>query len=142
MVAFSRGRIDSKRTPTWKKLAIGCLALLVVAVIALGPVSDIASYGEGWDTVSACERELRSPKWFMASIRASTFVIEGTKGNAIDVNILKRRAKDAPVQFVLVEGADHFSVIAPACNKMAEKLTADTGPVPSISVTAAEFSAR
>lgn len=125
----------------------GTLALLAAAarsdlfrvVFAFGPVADVGSYGSPWSDMPDCERELRSPMWFMSSIRTPTWVIEGSRGNALVLPTLKERAGSGPVKVLTVNRADHFTVLYPASNIIGRKLAADTGPDVTLTLSEQEL---
>lgn len=144
--------VDSSRLYLGGHSTGGTLALLVAAaapkglfraVISFGPAADIGLYGEPWDSAPPCERELRSPLWFMSSITSPTFIIEGarTLGNATGLPFLKERAGDAPVEVFKVRSADHFTVLQPVSRVLADKLMVDTGPSTNLKVSLEELEA-
>jgi poly(3-hydroxybutyrate) depolymerase len=101
------------------------------AVFALGPLGDPAHYGSAavhYDLLDDKEVELRAPNNFLHTIRTPTWVIEGDSGSS---NVISFVAMDLwntndAVQFALVEGADHFSVLHPVNTAIAAALK--TGP--------------
>jgi acetyl esterase/lipase len=129
----------------------GTLALLVAemtdqfrAVFSFGPVGDVSVYPKDFtpfNTASDKEVELRSPGFWLNSVRSPTFVIEGTgDGNIGSLRSMKSANKNPQVHFVAVEGADHFSVLGPMNGVIAGKITKDTGPSTNITLTAEEAS--
>ena len=62
-----------------------------------------------------------------SQIVTPTFVIEGVSGNAAAFPALARSASRA-VTFVLVPGADHFSVLQPGSRHVARAILADAYP--------------
>ena len=99
------------------------------AVFALGPVADAQAYGSDGPFVLADAREarVRSPVYFMATIRTPTFVIEGSASpNARSLPDFARAAGAAPVKTFTVRGASHFSALAPVTTLLARKMLTST----------------
>lgn len=119
----------------------GTLVLLAAALsdgyraaFALGPVGSVQDYGETppFDPEgrqAETEWRLRSPAACIGEIRRPTLIIEGEDGNAYDARALGNIARQAgaPVQVSIIEGRDHFNIIAPAIVRIAEQIAADTG---------------
>lgn len=129
----------------------GTLALLVAeatdefrAVFAFGPVADARRYGVDPRVLTDTqEAHLRSPVHFMATIRTPTFIIEGSASpNVRDVPDLAQAAGAAPVKTFIVEGATHFSVLAPITALLARKILADSIALTDAELAAAVASAR
>jgi len=127
----------------------GTLALLVAectdrfrAVFSFGPVSDVSSYsGEytPFDTANAREVAVRSPGRWLGSIKSPTFIIEGTDGNLSSLQAMQRSSTNPLVHFLPVQGASHFSVLAPANQVIAREILADEGPTSSLTLNEAEL---
>jgi len=110
----------------------GTLVLLVAAatdrfhtVFSFGPVATPLDYGVDWpfDASDATEVRLRSPIRFLDAIRTPTLVIEGDRdGNAASLRALRGATESPKIEFLLVEGADHFNVLAPANALLAERV--------------------
>ena len=111
----------------------GTLALLVAettdrfrAVFAFGPVANVAGYGKSltFDTSDEDEVRVRSPGYFLSSIRSPTFVLEGgaAPSNADQLAQLTPRKPGVPVHVHPVPGFNHFSVLSPATELLAKKL--------------------
>ncbi len=115
------------------------------AVFAFGPVDVPTGYPAefaGFNKGDAREVEIRSPGKWLASIKSPTFVIEGARqGNADCVERMKAGSTNARVSFLVVSGADHFSVLAPLNRLLAQKIVADTGPACAITLTADDAAA-
>jgi len=130
----------------------GTLALLVAecsprfrAVFSFGPVDDIAGYGDQYcpfDLNNAREVKLRSPLRWLQWIACRTFVFEGDGevGNIASLRQMKNANANAWVQFFPVEGADHFSALAPTNQLIAKKILSDKGSACAISFTDDELS--
>ena len=130
----------------------GTLALLVAeispgfrGVFAFGAVDDVSGYGTGseylpFNASDPKEVELRSPGYWLPSIRSQVWVIEGTGGNIDSLRTMKSANKNPNVHFVEVRGADHFSVLGPVNGLIAGKISQDTGPTSNIALTSEEAS--
>jgi dipeptidyl aminopeptidase/acylaminoacyl peptidase len=126
----------------------GTLALLVAemtsdfrGVFAFGPVADVSGYDKEYlpfDTSNSKDVELRSPGYWLNSIRSPTWVIEGTDGNIDSLRAMKAASKNSLVHFVEVDGASHFSVLGPVNELIAGKIYKDSGPACSITLTSDE----
>ncbi len=107
------------------------------AVFAFGPVPDPRGYGDsGCLPPKAPEAEYlaRAPIEWIDSVVTPTFVIEGKDGgNAAGFPMLQKRASPA-VRFLVIPGATHFSVLAPASALIAQAILADTGLKATISL--------
>lgn len=113
----------------------GTLALLCAAsteqfraVFSLGPVDDIRGYGQDvlpFSIYNSKEARFRNPINWLGAIKNPTFVFEGSGGNAPCVRSMKYRNRNEHVQFLLIGGEDHFSIIQPLTRLLAEKITND-----------------
>jgi alpha/beta superfamily hydrolase len=128
----------------------GTLALLVAecserfrAVFSFGPVDDVAGYGPEYlpfDTSNPREKELRSPVRWLAAIRSPVFVFEGTGGNLESLQAMARASTNPKAHFLEVQGADHFSLLAPTTRLIAAKILRDDGPTCNLAFTEEEVS--
>lgn len=108
----------------------GTLALLAAAsskdfkaVFSFGPVSSPTDYGDQYalyDIDNETETRLRSPMYYLDQIKSPTFIIEGEKGNIWSLKYLREINKNYRVSFIEIKGADHFSVLAPINQFLAE----------------------
>lgn len=103
----------------------GTLALLTAelskrfsGVFAFGPVAEIDHYPTSdvaidIDSMSVFERKIRSPIHWLHGITTPTYLIEGMNlpNNRRDVESMCDQARDVPLRCVLVDDADHFSVV-------------------------------
>lgn len=127
----------------------GTLAMLVAelsdrfrAVFAFGPVGDVRAYGGEFVYHSPGDTKesiLRSPAFWLDSVRNPLFVIEGTGGNIESLRGMRPLSTNPLVQFVEVPGADHFDVLAPANEAIAAKILADTGSTTGITLSPSEL---
>src|SRR5690606_4050912 len=109
----------------------GTLALLAAAssnrfraVFSFGPADDVAGYGPEervWAS-SVKERRLRSPKYWLENIATPTFVLEGTDqpSNADSIRAMDLKTANSNCHFLTVPAADHFSILAPINNLLAQ----------------------
>jgi dienelactone hydrolase len=131
----------------------GTLALLVAessnrfrAVFSFGPVASAASYGAAVVPINPGDyREIgmRSPGIWLHSIRVPVFVMEGQdQGNVSELLTMSKAAKNVHnslVQFLLVRGATHFSLLAPATELISQKILRAAGRGAGVLVTEYEL---
>jgi acetyl esterase/lipase len=127
----------------------GTLVMLVAeidprfrATFAFGPVASPAQYGDMYPlgVTDKAEIRLRSPAFWLASVRSPLFVLEGaSQGNADMVELMRSMNKNPKISFGLVPNATHFSVLAPATELIAERILADTGPTSNVAITQADL---
>jgi acetyl esterase/lipase len=142
--------VDSKQIYLGGHSTGGTLVLLVAectdrfrAIFAFGPVSDVTGYSEEYipfDTSNPREVALRSPGRWLNSIRSPTFVIEGTDGNIGSLQAMQRSSTNPVVHFLPVQGATHFTVLAPTNQLIARKILEDNGPTGNLTLTEKELS--
>jgi dipeptidyl aminopeptidase/acylaminoacyl peptidase len=143
--------VDPKRIYLGGHSTGGTLALLVAessdvfrAVFSFGPAHTILGYTEDLtvavDRSNTREVELRSPGNWLHSIRTPTFVFEGSGGNAFALETMRRSATNSRVSFYLVQGADHFSILAPVNQLIARSILKDAGSTTNLAFTEAELS--
>ncbi|MBY0588122.1 prolyl oligopeptidase family serine peptidase [bacterium] len=128
----------------------GTLVLLVAectdrfrAVFSFGPSDDVRSYS--WTArLPEHDRKLRSPLYWLSGIRSPTFVMEGTRGdsNVRSLKVMESANKNSRVRFFAVPGRDHFSILAPTNELLAEKILADQGSESTIDFTLLELANR
>lgn len=129
----------------------GTLALLVAesdprfrATFAFGPVYDVSVYGPDMLPVAmddAQEIRLRSPGYWLSSIRSPTFVFEGDHdANTGELERMRSESHDSNVEFLVVPRADHFSTLAPVNALIARKILADVGTGPRLRIRQDELS--
>lgn len=117
----------------------GTLALLAAecsdrfrAVFSFGPIEDVCCYEADrlpFDVTIAMECELRAPVRWLHAIQCRTFIFEGTRrSNYSSLQALAHADHPECVDFIPVEDADHFSLLAPITALIAQKILADTGP--------------
>ncbi|WP_020470882.1 prolyl oligopeptidase family serine peptidase [Zavarzinella formosa] len=128
----------------------GTLALLTAeysdvfrAVFSFGPVDDVLMYGFhdiSFSMSDPKELQLRSPLFWLHSIKNPVFVIEGTEdGNAGSLLTMAKTTKNPKVQFFAVKGANHFNVLGSSNRLIAEKIVKDTGLACNLTLTKEEL---
>ncbi|MDE6362954.1 MAG: prolyl oligopeptidase family serine peptidase [Lachnospiraceae bacterium] len=114
------------------------------AVFAFGAVDKIEYHNNSqftFDTDNKEEYKMRSPIYWLDNVKSPTFLIEGSDGNAENLRKIERASKNENIHCYIVEDADHFSVLAPLTRVVAQKIVADTGAEPNISITQEELDA-
>jgi acetyl esterase/lipase len=148
----SQTYVDPKRIYLGGHSTGGTLALLTAecsdrfrAVFAFGPVEDISGYGADsgflpFDIKNEQEVQLRSPGYWLDSVRSPTWVLEGSGGNIESLRALEQASSNVNLHFVEVKGANHFSALAPTNTLIAQKIVADTGETTDISLSTEDAS--
>lgn len=112
------------------------------AVFSLGPVARVTDYGIKrlvYNTRDEQENRLRSPIHYLGDIRTPTFIIEGDGGNIRSLRELKQHNRSPLAQFIEVAGGDHFSILAPINELLAQKILADTSEKSDIKISNEEI---
>lgn len=129
----------------------GTLALLVAessprfrAVFSFGPVGDVRDYGGDFlppGLSDETQLRLRSPAYWLSSIRSPVFVLEGTErpSNLEPLKQMRARSTNALVHFQPIRGLSHFSELAPGTALVARKILADTGATTNIAFSEVEL---
>ncbi|MDE9543278.1 prolyl oligopeptidase family serine peptidase [Xenorhabdus bovienii] len=107
------------------------------AVFSLGGIPDLRlrlEYGSvpvavPFDQNDPKEFELRSPRTFLSSIKSPTFYFEGENAFWEEFDEIKEIASDKgiPLHIYSIKNGDHFNIIKPLTNIIAEKILNDTG---------------
>lgn len=112
------------------------------AVFSFGPAADVGNYPPEYipfDTSNKREIELRSPGRWLAAVRNPVFVIEGkSDGNLDALQTMARASTNPKLHFLPVQGANHFSVLAPTTRLLADKILRDTGATSNLEITEQE----
>lgn len=114
------------------------------AVFCFGAVDEVKYHNNSqftFDTENEEEFIMRSPVYWLDNVKNPTFLIEGSEGNAVNLKNIQRASENENINCYLVEGADHFSVLAPVTRLVAEKIREDTGSKASITITQEELDA-
>lgn len=113
------------------------------AVFSFGPVYDVSVYGSEYlpfDASDEREIRLRSPGYWLHSIRSPVFVFEGTEESNLESLLAMESESDNPsIHFHSVQGADHFNVLAPTNRLIAQKIVRDKGAQIDLSFTEDEL---
>src|SRR5579872_6074163 len=112
------------------------------AVFSFGPANDVAGYPPEFitfDTSNPKEGRLRSPGYWLSSIKSPTFVMEGVQGNIDSLKAMTKASTNAHAHFLAVKGASHFSILAPVNKLIAEKILRDDGATCNLAITEAEL---
>jgi dienelactone hydrolase len=128
----------------------GTLVLLVAecsdrfrAVFSFGPVDAVSGYSPGLVPISTWDRrevEIRSPGYWLDSVRCPTYVLEGSsRGNVGSLRAMQAATRNPNLHFHVVHGADHFSILAPTNRTLAAKVLEDRGPVANITLGQGEL---
>ena len=125
-VDSSRIYLGGHSTGATLALLTATAGLPVQGVFAFGPVDEVSGYDwpVKWSLVSADEKRLRSPLYWMHAIKSPTWIIEGSKrpsnSNSLDNMCASRKSNQ--VHCVSVQGADHFSVLQPLTRRIASQI--------------------
>jgi len=129
--------VDSDRIYLAGHSTGGTMALLMAEysrrfrdVFSFGPVADVRNYGGRFifsDSKDDTEMRLRSPAYWLSSVRSPVFVFEGDgRGNISELEVMRRLNHNPKIHFFAVPGRDHFSELAPVTALVAKKIVADT----------------
>jgi acetyl esterase/lipase len=144
--------IDPKRIYLGGHSTGGTLALLVAeysdrfrSVFSFGPVADVSSYGANsgflpFNTLIKNEVKLRSPIYWLSSIKSPVWIFEGTEGNIDSLKEMAKFSTNANVHFIEIKGASHFATLAPTNQLIARKILQDTGEMSHLSFSEDEVS--
>lgn len=113
-------------------------------VFSFGPVYDIRVYGDLLQAPITDEMQarVRSPGYWLSSIRSPVFVFEGrVQGNTEDLKALAKDNRNPQVKLWAVDGATHFSILAPVTALVAKKIVDDAGAQTRIAFTQSELDA-
>ncbi len=148
----SRPEVDPKRIYLGGHSTGGTLALLVAqmgggfrSVFSFGPVANVAGYGSDsgflpFDLDKRQEVKLRSPGYWLSSLKAPTWVIEGAgSSNVEDLRSMAASCNKGNVHFLEVKGSDHFATLAPINALIAKKIVLDIGPECNINISPDEI---
>lgn len=113
-------------------------------VFAFGPVYDIREYRDLLPVpiTDADQARVRSPGYWLSSIRTPVFVFEGAAGgNTEDLRDLAKDNRNPLAKFWAVDRATHFTILAPVTALVAKKIVADEGAATKIDFTQRELDA-
>ena len=112
------------------------------AVFGFGAVDEIKYHNNSqftFDTSIEEEFIMRSPIHWLDDVKTPTFLIEGSEGNAANLRNIQNTSKNDNIHCYIVDGTDHWGTLAPITSLLAQKILADTGAEPNISVTQEEL---
>lgn len=96
------------------------------AVFSLGPVASPIQYGGDFLYCDPNDREeiiLRSPAFWLHSVKTPLYVFEGARnGNWDAIQPMVNENSNPNIKFFKIPGHDHFSVIAPLTEKLADQI--------------------
>ena len=113
------------------------------AIFSLGGVSDIKTWvGDNvdflpFDTSDPQEFKLRSPGYFIESIKTPTFYFEGEEyyNKNFDTLATIAKNKNIPLYSNMIKGGNHFNIIYPITELISQKIINDTGEKTNITFT-------
>ena len=114
------------------------------AVFCYGAVDEVKYHNNSqftFDTGNEDEFTMRSPIHWLDNVKSPTFLIEGRDGNSENLERMTAATDNENIHGYVIEGADHFSTLAPLTRVAAEKILADTGDSCSITITQEELDA-
>lgn len=112
------------------------------SVFCFGAVDEIQYHNNSqftFDTDIQEEYIMRSPVYWLDNVKTPTFLIEGSEGNAANLENIRKTSENDNIHCYVIDGQDHFSVLAPITRLLAQKILDDTGEQPSISITQEEL---
>lgn len=114
------------------------------AVFCFGAVDEIKYHNNTqftFDLDNEDEYTMRSPIHWLENIKSPTFLIEGRDGNSANLERMLEATENDRLHGYVIEGADHFSALAPVTRLVAGKIAGDTGAEVNISITQEELDA-
>lgn len=112
------------------------------AVFSFGPVDEVKYHNKTqftFDTKNAEEYTMRSPIHWLSDVQNPTFIMEGKDGNSSNLRNIEKKSDNDNIHCYVVDGADHFSVLAPVTRLVARKISEDTGSDLNITITDEEL---
>lgn len=112
------------------------------ATFCFGPVDEIKYHNRTqftFDTSNQEEHMMRSPIHWLEDVKTPTFIIEGIDGNSDSVKNIQEKSENEHISCYIIDGADHFSALAPVTELVAQKILNDTGEKTNISITQEEL---
>ena len=107
-------------------MVVGACSDRYRAIFSLGPVAAAGQYGGDYvycDLNNDKEIALRSPIFWLHCVKSPMYVFEGAEnGNWDAIQLMVDENSNPKIQFFKVPGHDHFSVIAPLTEKLADQI--------------------
>ncbi|MFZ5831170.1 MAG: alpha/beta hydrolase family protein [Planctomycetota bacterium] len=110
-------------------MVVGACSDRYRAIFSLGPVAAVGQYGGEFvycDPDDEEERRLRSPIFWMDCVQSPMYVFEGARSGNWDgaIELMAEENTNSNIQFFKAPRHDHFSVIAPLAEMLAEQIVA------------------
>lgn len=112
------------------------------SVFCFGAVDQIKYHNNTQFTFDLNNEEefmMRSPVFWLQDVKTPTFLIEGIDGNSVNLKNMQKKSSNENISCYIVDGADHFSILAPITELLAEKILKDTGDTCNITLTDSEL---
>lgn len=107
-------------------MLVGASSARFRAIFSLGPVAGAAQYGGNYvycDPKDKNEMLLRSPIFWLHCVKSPMYVFEGAEnGNWDAIKMMADVNSNPKIQFFKISGYNHFSLIAPLAEKLAEQI--------------------
>ncbi|MDM8552669.1 prolyl oligopeptidase family serine peptidase [Desulfobacterales bacterium HSG2] len=107
-------------------MLVGACSARFRAIFSLGPVAGSAQYGGNYvycDPKDKNEMVLRSPIFWLHCVKSPMYVFEGAEnGNWDAIKMMIDVNSNPKIQFFKVSGHNHFSLIAPLVEKLADQI--------------------
>jgi dipeptidyl aminopeptidase/acylaminoacyl peptidase len=107
-------------------MVVGACSDRYRAIFSLGPVAAAGQYSGDYvycDLNNDKEMALRSPIFWLHCVKSPMYVFEGAEnGNWDAIQLMVDENSNPKIQFFKVPGHDHFSVIAPLTEKLADQI--------------------
>lgn len=111
-------------------------------VFCFGAVDQIKYHNNTQFTFDLKDKEefmMRSPIYWLKDVKTPTFIIEGIDGNSANVKNIQKKSSNENISCYIVDGADHYSTLAPVTELLAQKILKDTGSKTNITLTSQEL---
>ena len=107
-------------------MLVACTSSRYKAIFSLGPVAAAIHYGGEYvycDLLNEKEMALRAPILWLHCVQSPMYVFEGEQGNWYgSIDLMAGQNTNPQVQFFMAPGHDHFSVIAPLNERLAQQI--------------------
>lgn len=112
------------------------------AAFCFGPVDHVKYHNHSqftFDTSNQEEYVMRSPIYWLEDVKRPTFIIEGMGGNSARVKNIQNKSQNSNISCYIIDGADHFTGLAPVTGLVAQKILGDTGEETNITISPQEL---
>lgn len=106
-------------------MLVGACSQRFRAIFSLGPVAAVNHYGGDFiycDANNKKELMLRSPIYWLNSVKTPMCVFEGARGNWDSIQIMVKENSNPSVNFYKAPRHDHFTIIAPLTERLADQI--------------------